>query len=253
MQEYPWRLKLVHEGFRCIRVERPGRFLSFEPEEAFHEVGLFLGGDEERLRGLHATANNGGGEVLLPEFLQKQLGEMGGIEMHAYPTELDGIKFDSMTYQPQMQPDRESGVLRMRQAMRNPRKTARRLMEGGEESRTVGQASILQLTFPDGGRLLHLDLSLHNDVDLKWLAEAQSKFDGADWVICGVEFGQDAAVLEHLSGFNAEIHMIADLVNEERVQRGLPTNLLTPTVDALVDQGLKAYPFPPKSSFRFES
>ena len=81
MQEYPWRLKLVHEGFRCIRVERPGRFLSFEPEEAFHEVGLFLGGDEERLRGLHATANKGGGGVLLPEFLQKQLGEMGGIEM----------------------------------------------------------------------------------------------------------------------------------------------------------------------------
>lgn len=252
MQDYPWRLKLIHDGHRCIRVERKGRFFSFEPQEAFHEVGLLLGGEEERLRGLYATARNGGGEVALPDFLREKLGEIGGIEMHGFPAEVDGVKLEAFSYMPQLQPDRDSGVLRMRQAMRHPRKTARRLMEG-EESRESGEACVLQLTFPDGSRLLHLDLSLHNETPKEWVAAAQERFGGAEWIICGVEFGQDAAVLEHLPGFGDGIYMIADLVNEERSQKGMPTNLLTPTVDKLVDSGLKAYPFPPKSSFRFEA
>ena len=252
MQEYPWRLKLVHDGLRCIRVERKGRFFAFEPEDAFHEVGLLLGGEEERLRGLFATAKIGGGEVALPGFLREKLGEIGGIEMHAFPAEVDGVQLEAIGYSPQLQPDRDSGVLRMRQAMRHPRKAARRLIEG-EEARDGGDACVLQLTFPDGSRLLHLDLSLHNETSQDWVVSAQERFGGADWIICGVEYGQDEAVLRHLPGFGDGIYMIADLVNEERTRKGLPTNLLTPTVDKLIDKGLKAYPFPPKSSFRFEA
>ena len=251
MREYPWRLKLVHEGHRFIRVDRPGRFFAFEPNEAFHEVGLLLGGEDERLRGLRETAENGMGEVVVSEALESLVSQLGGIEVHTWPTEVDGVHFEAMSYYPHRQPDRKSGVLKMRRALKSPRKAAVRLFETGQASNS--EAAILQLTLPDGGRLLHLDVSLHEEADLEWIAAAQERFRGADWVICGVEFGQDQAVLRHLSGFDGKINLIADLVNDERRERGLETNLLTPTVDALIELGVTAFPFPPKSSFRFEA
>ena len=252
MREYPWRLKLIHDGRRFIRVERKGRFFGFDPDAAFHEVGLILGQSEDRIRGVLRTADNGGGEVVVAASLEEQVGTLGGLLVHTWPTEVDGVSFESMEYPCLTQPDRDSGVLRMRQAFKAPRKTARRLMETGR-SQSDERAMIVQLTLPDGGRLLHLDLCLHQDIDPEWIQEAQRRFFGADWVICGVEYGQDAVVLEHLKGFGGKINLLTDLVNDERSEQGLPTNLLTPTVDALIDQDIKVYPFPPLSSFRFES
>jgi hypothetical protein len=251
MRKYPWRLKLVHEGHRFIRVERPGRFFAFEPDQAFHEVGLFLGAEEERLRGLRATARNGGGEVIVSESLRPLAADLGGLSVHTWPTVVDGVSFDAMAYPPHTQPDRGSGVLRMRRALKSPRMAAKRLFDGGTDS--VEQAAILEMTLPDGGRLLHLDLSLHEEADPEWIQAAQARFKGADWVICGIEYGQDQAVLDHLPGFEGKINLIADLVNDERAQHGLEINFLTPTVDALLDLGITAYAFPPKSSFRFEA
>jgi hypothetical protein len=253
MRKYPWRLKLVHEGHRFIRVERRGRFFAFEPNAAFHEVGLILGDSEARLRGLKATHANGVGEVVVSPELQSTLAEMSGLSVHACPAEVDGCQFESMAYVPHSQPDRQSGVLRMRRAFKSPRKAARRMMDSGDTPLAGSEAAILQITLPDGGRLLHLDLCLHEEADLSWIKTAQARFKGADWVICGVEYGQDAAVLQHLAGFEGQINLITDLVNEERSEQGLSFNILTPTVDTLLDQGLTAYPFPPLSSFRFET
>jgi len=252
MREYPWRLKLVHEGHRFIRVERRGRFFAFEPNTAFHEVGLILGASEARMRGAKATSDNGRGEVVVAPNLQSTISELSGLAVHACPVELDGCQFETMAYVPHSQPDRKTGVLRMRRALKSPRKAAKRMMDGGSPSEGGPDAAILQMTLPDGGRLLHLDLCLHEEADSQWIQEAQARFKGADWVICGVEYGQDQAVLDHLAGFEGRINLITDLVNEEREEQGLSFNILTPTVDALVDHGLKAYPFPPLYSFRFE-
>ncbi len=136
--------------------------------------------------------------------------------------------------------------------MKSPRKAAKRWREDGETKAFSSLTSVVQLTLPDGGRLLHLDLSLHQETSDQWVREAQERFRGADWLICGVEYGQDEAVLTHLKGFEPKLVMLTDLVNEQRKAQGLPTNLLTPTVDALIGKGLSAHPFPPKSSFRFE-
>ena len=140
----------------------------------------------------------------------------------------------------------------MRQAIKSPRKAAKRWRETREVISADSLTSVVQLTLPDGGRLLHLDLSLHHEASEQWVQDAQERFRGADWLICGVEYGQDEAVLTHLKGFEAKLVLLTDLVNEQRESQGLPTNLLTPTVDALIEQGVAAHPFPPKSSFRFE-
>lgn len=253
MREYPWRLKLVHEGHRFIRVERRGRFFAFEPNQAFHEVGVILGSSEERLRGVKATSANGVGEIVVSDGLQDTVSQMTGMAVHTCPAEVDGCKFEAMSYVPHSQPDRKTGVLRMRRAFKSPQKAAKRILDGGSVPEGVEESAIVQMTLPDGGRLLHLDLCLHEEISLEWIKEAQTRFKGADWLICGVEYGQDQAVLEHLEGFEGGINLITDLVNEERSDQGLAFNILTPTVDELVDKGLTAYPFPPLSSFRFES
>ena len=252
MRQYPWRLKLVHEGRRYIRVERKGRFFAFEPDSAFHEVGILLGAEQERVSGLVRTAQSGRGEVVLSEQVAQGLGSLNGITMHCFPVTVDGVLFEGMSYSPLLQPDRASGVLRMRHAIKSPRKAAKRWRENGESPNSEALTSVVQLTLPDGGRLVHLDLSLHQETPDEWIKEAQERFKGADWLICGVEYGQDDSVLAHIKGFESKVVLLADLVNEQREAQGLPTNLLTPTVDALVEQGISAHPFPPKSSFRFE-
>jgi hypothetical protein len=253
MREYPWRLKLVHEGHRFIRVERRGRFFAFEPDQAFHEIGVILGGSEERLRGVRATSANGVGEVVVSDGLQSMVSQMTGMAVHTCPAEVDGCQFEAMSYVPHSQPDRKTGVLRMRRAFKSPRKAAKRILDGSSGPSSAEESVIIQITLPDGGRLLHLDLCLHEEVEPEWILAAQARFKGADWVICGVEYGQDQAVLDHLAGFEGGINLVTDLVNEERSDQGLAFNILTPTVDELADRGLTAYPFPPLSSFRFEA
>lgn len=252
MRQYPWRLKLVHEGGRCIRLERKGRFFVFEPGGASDEVGILLGGDSERVSGLVSMAQDGRGEVVLSDEVADELPPLNGITVHRFPTTVDGVAFESMNYSPLLQPDRSSGILRMRRAIKSPRKAAKRWRDNGGRTASSPLTSVVQLTFPDGSRLLHLDLSLHQETSDQWVQEAQGRFRGADWLICGVEYGQDEAVLTHLKGFEPKLVMLTDLVNEQRQAQGLPVNLLTPTVDALIGKGLSAHPFPPKSSFRFE-
>ena len=56
---------------------------------------------------------------------------------------------------------------------------------------------------------------------------------------------------ESTIALGAKVVLVTDLINDARRKRRLPTELMTPTVDKLQQQGIAAYPFPPQSSQRF--
>jgi len=112
---------------------------------------------------------------------------------------------------------------------------------------------VVELELPDGGRLVHIGCALHSETPRDWIEQTAEQFGGSDWLIACIPYGEGQAFLEYLPLFNAQIVLVTDLINEGREQRKLPTELMTPIVDKLQDQGIAAYPFPPQSSQRFEA
>jgi hypothetical protein len=155
------------------------------------------------------------------------------------PADLSGVAIHAM----ESVPARDTGLP-------GPRQIARKLRSDRSWSPVP---RVIELSFREGGRLVHLGCSLHNLTPEDWLEDAVQRFKGANWLIVGIHHGQSDAVLAHTHRFEAKLVLVSDLVNEARRQVGLPTEWLTPTVDRLQDQGIAAHPFPPQSSMRFET
>jgi len=178
----------------------------------------------------------------LPVDLQS-LEDLGTIDGHMVPTTLDGVKISTAEF-----PQPTTNMLR------TPSLTQRiKQRLSGQPFRWNPQPRVVQLELPDGGRLVHIGCALHSENPRDWIEQIAEQFGGADWLIVGIPYGEGQAVLDYLSLFNARIILVTDLVNDSRELRKLPTELMTPIVDRLQDQGLAAYPFPPQSSQRFEA
>lgn len=225
-----WSLRIVHEGHAGLIVERPGRRVRFDPVGPLEhdDIVVLTGADPfapERAVGFPTVVRaNGQGQVR---------------------TEIDGIQFEGVPYQP---PQRDPNRVRFGAAARQPGEAIRRWIA----KRRPDIATVWQLTFANGDRLVHLGRSFHGDTDVGWAANVVTRFGGARWVVVGVPFGHDDAVLSRVPAMGADHIIVTDIEGDLRREAGRPTALVTPVVDRMAEAGAPAMVFVPQSSVRFE-
>ena len=249
--DFPWALRLVHEGHSSIRVERPGRWFRFDPFEAPQpeHQSILTWNECERaeglLRAVHAASTP---RVMASPVLLDWLQSQGPV--HPAWDEVEGVKVEMLEYEPVPYATPIEFVRKTRAALRKPGLAAKRLYKrvGLPEAAPV----VVQLTFPDGRRLLHLNCSLHQWTPADWLDDAVGRFQGADWILVGIDYEEEEAVFERIQLFQGKQVLVTDLVNDTRRELGLPVGILTPTVDRLKAAGVDAYPFVEGASFRVE-
>lgn len=251
---YPWRLRLVHEGYASIRVERRGAWVRFDPYDAPApgQLSVLTWSELERSRGVLAAMDAGDRPtVLTSPPLREWLRGKGAVDDRDPDGVVEELRFEAEPYKPIPYATPPEAARKLRAAVLNPAHAAMRVRKRLEQPRGT-QPLLVQVTLPDGGRLLHLNCSLHDGTDAEWLRRVQGRFHGADWLLVGVDYEQDEAVIEGVPGFGARTVMITDLVNDVRRDIGLPCGILTPVVDALASRGVDAHPFVREAGQRFE-
>lgn len=245
--DYPYRLRILHQGTAELRIEKKGRWILIDPLErpTTDNIVVLTGATADRVKGTWEAAKAGvKPTVVASEPVLEWLKEAGPVEGLVAPQELDGVRFESLAYTG----PRGASVgefLRM-----GPATAVRQLTSRARLPSAASQ--ILCLQFEDGSRMLHLDLSLHRDTPSDWLEQAISRFRGADWVIAGCPHGEADAVVQLLPRFAPKKVLLTELVNTERKRLGLATELVTPTRDRLLGIGLETHVFAPHASYRFE-
>lgn len=228
--DYPYRLRLAHPDQAELRLERRGRWVRIDPATppGDAEITVITGPDRARAAAEGARA----GQVPLvaaPPELATWLGKQGPIRDAQPVLDAEGLAVAWLPYTPA-----PSGRLR------RPRPAA------------PGEPHVVQITFPDGARLVHLDLSLHAATSEDWLDHAIGRFGAPEWLVVGLPAGQTEALVRHVPRFAARRVLLADLLNAERREAGLPTELVTPCRDRLVAAGVEAHVMATQTSFRFE-
>jgi len=247
-----WNLRITHLGGAAIHLDRPGRSFVFDPAEPpGDDVALVSWYDCDRSIGVErAVRDKATPEVVACESVLDWLGR-SALTAHEAPVRIDGVQIEAEPYQPIPWATPTEALRKVGAALRRPLRAGRRMARRTSLPRG-GAPLVWQLTFPDGRRLVHLGCSLHSGADPSWIQMAQRRYQGADWLLCGSDYDEEAAVLEHLPGFGGKVVLLVDLVNQMREQLSLRTRLLTPLVDQLVDQKVAAYPCTAGSAYRFE-
>lgn len=251
--DYPYRLRIQHPEYAELRIERKGRWLRIDPSDppTGDEVVILTSTAPHRARATVEALQAGTKlTVVATQPVLDWLGGIGAIDGGAFPRTVDGVAVEAMPYTPPKQARPLSHFLRASVAGARPKSTLKRIAEQVRYPTTEPQ--VLQLTFPDGSRLLHLDLALHAGTDEAWIERAVARFGGAEWLVAGVAWGEGEAVVKHVGRFAARRVLVTEMQNAERRELGLPTELVTPVRDALVGQGVEAHVFATQASYRFE-
>lgn len=252
-EDFPWRLRLKHLGHAAISVERPRRHLVFDPVEAptAGELIVLTGEESDRLLGATAAVEAGTTpEIVASQKLIHWLGERGELIGQLPPIQVDGLAFDVVPYTPIPYATPAEAVRKAWSGLRHPDRAARRIKR--KLARPGSQPLVVQITLPDGGRLVHLGCALSSFLPEDERRRLVQRFVGADWIIVGCDYGEQDAVLAALPAFEARVVLVTDLINQGRRSLGMPTELLTPLVDQLCEQGIQAHAFSWGASYRFE-
>ena len=239
---FPYRLRMVHEGLAGLRLETAARVLRVDPASpvAPQEAVILTSSDPERVR--HARGLGADTPLIAPAPLLERLSPADGRQA---PTMLDGLQLELVPYTPCA-----DWLSRVQGSLTRPDRAAARLLARARVPRCPPH--VLLLTLGSGERLVHLNLSLHSETPADWLAALQERVRGAEWLLLGVPYGEGEAVLRHLKGFEARHVLFVDLAAETRRHLGRPTELLTPTADQAISQGIDGHVFVSQASYRFE-
>ncbi len=220
------------------------------PEEL--DIVVLTGPSPPRLRGTLAALKQGRTlTVVAPEPIFEHLARQGKVVGGPGPRTIEDLRIDGMLYSPA---PGNAGALapfqRASVAAAHPAAALRRLAETARGA--SGEPWIVELTFGDGARLLHLDLSLHQRADDQWVSRAAARFGNPEWIIVGAAHGEGPGLLRWLPRFGPNRVLLAELVNSERRELGQTTELVTPWRDRLMAAGVDAHVFATQTSFRFE-
>lgn len=253
--DYPYRLRIQHPEYAEVQIERKGRFFRIDPSDTptADEVVVLTSAAPHRARATVGALQAGAKlTVVAARPVLDWLGGIGTIEGSTFPATVDGVTIEAMGYAAPKQARPLSHFLRASVAGARPGGTLRRLAEQVQVRFPTVEPQILQLTFEDGARLLHLDLALHGETDAAWIDGAVQRFGAPEWLVVGFAWGEGAAVVRHAGRFGAKRILVAELQNAERREQGLPTELVTPVRDQLFGAGLEAHVFATQASYRFE-
>ena len=250
---FPYELRLEHEGCMSIRAEWAGRTLHFDPIVAPVEDAIIIltWCWPEHLEATAAAVSAGVcPTVVAPRPVLHWLGGFGALDAHEAPCEIDGLKIEGLAYRAienHTQPDTKNRVMGM---LQRPLPALRRLRK--KRGLPSCEPVAVGLTFPSGRRLVHLNLSLHTETPIDWLEDAVRTFGGAEWMLVGVDHGEDDSVLARVARFGARRILFTDLLGDVRTSLGMPATVLTPLADQAISEGLDAYVFCRESGYRFE-
>ena len=232
MSDFPWKLRIVHEGNAGLILERSGRRIRFDPvgPVTSDDVVILTGADPSSVDVVRSLETK---DVVRP------------IANGEVSTSIDGVLIEGVPYVP---PIGDSTVVRIGGAARKLGSAARKLVRRRESI----PAMVWQLTFEDGSRLVHLGCSIHAQTDVGWAANVFTRFGRPKWLLIGAPYGQDESVFERTPAMEAEHVLVMDLESDLRRINGRPTALVTPLVDRLEAQGVPVMVFVPQSSVRFE-
>jgi len=247
--DYPYRLKIQHFDSAELRLERKGRWIRVDPVEPVldGDAVVLTSARPARARAVAAALREGRAFTLVAsvEVLAWAKGLSGKLDGHADTADIDGVRVELLRYAPA--PASGSGPVGtfLRAA------AAVRARSRGEEDPGLAP-SIAQFTFPDGARLVHLDLALHAGTDARWFEGVLERFGSPEWLIVGQPWGEGEGVARWTPRLGAKRVLVTELANGERRERGLPTELVTPLRDRLVAAGVEAHVFATQTSCRFE-
>lgn len=252
--DYPYRLRMEHPERADLRLHRAGRTIVFDPARPFPDdaVVVLTGPAPDRVRGVaEAVAAGKRPTVLASAELLDWLGGLGALDGAVPPHEVDGVRFEAEPYTP---PPPNAGPLsRQLVASLGALRPAATLRHLRERARLPGgQPRAWQLRFPDGTRLLHLDLALHRGASEAWVERVAAAWAEPDWLLLGSAWGEGDGVVRWVPRFGRTRVLLLDLVNGERRALGLPVELVTPLRDRLVAEGVDAYVFATEAGYRFE-
>lgn len=248
-----FRIRIEHGERAELRIVRDGRTIVIDPEQPIEpgDVVVLTGPGPDRIRATAAAVREGKcPTVVASEDILVWLQAIGPIDANTAPCTIDGVAFAAMPYTPPpfvRPPAREMvgalGALKPTAALRALRERSKL---------PTGAPFVWQLTLPDGGRLLHLDLALHRNTEASWVEKAVAAFGKPEWLILGSQYGETDGVVQWLGHFEGKRVMVAELVNGERRALGLPIELVTPLRDRLCEAGTHAHVFATQTSFRYE-
>ncbi|MCB9780092.1 MAG: hypothetical protein H6742_16115 [Alphaproteobacteria bacterium] len=253
---YPYRLRMEHEGLWSLRLEREGPWLRFDPRSPPDDGQLVVltWCWPEHLDATAAALREGRDltVVAAPEILD-WLHRQGAPRdrLLAAPVEREGLRIEQVEYTPIPWVTPDEAVHKLKSAVLRPDRAVARL--GRKRGLPRCGPRITAITFPDGQRLLHLALALHQGTPDGWLDDVVARFGGPDLLVLGADHGHQDAVRQRIARFSARRVLVVDLLGEVRRNVGMPTELLTPMVDALRADGLDAYVFASRVSYRFEA
>jgi len=253
LHDFPWRLRLEHEGFASVRVERRGRRLRFDPvvpPEADDITVITRCWPEHIDATAQAVAAGLRPTVIAEPEVLSWLAQKGDLDGHRAPVTLDGLSVETLAYAPIPYAEGAEALHKVRSALVRPDRAVRRLARRVRQPKA--DPVVVQVTLPDGGRLLHLNLSLHGGTPEGWLDEAVARFGGADWIVVGIDHGHDDEMLARIQRFGECRVMFTDLLHDSRMAVGMPINLLTPACDRAITQGVDAHLFVGGAGMRFE-
>jgi hypothetical protein len=253
LPSFPWRLRISHEGLRSLKLERPGRRLRVDPIAPIDadDILVLTGSWPEQLEAAAALVRSGArpAVVAAPEVLA-YLASLGPVQAFPGPVSIDGLAIELQPYTPipWMSPAEAPGKL-ISAAVRPDRALAR-LGRRARLPRAAPRA--FQLTLPDGGRLVYLGTALHSGTPPDWFEKIRAEWRAPQWLVVGVDLGEEAAAAELIPQMNAEQVILTDLVSEVRRAMGLKIGLLTPLGDTLIERGLAAQVLVSGAGLRYE-
>ena len=250
--DFIWKLRLTHPDRAELRLEWKGRPIVIDPVEVLPgDLVLLTSASPDRIRGTAAAVVKGDrpdviADPAVLEWLKRQ-GPLGAES--ASEGVVAGVRFRSMPYTPVPEARPASYFLKASIGALRPRATLGGIRE--RASLPEAQPRAWELTLPEVGRLLHLDLALHRQTPAAWV-DAMQDFYGADWVIVGCAWGENDGVYQHVAAFKPKQLLVTELVNGERRARGLPCEGVTLLRDRLHEAGESAHVFATQASYRFE-
>ncbi|MES2645085.1 MAG: hypothetical protein V4850_36700 [Myxococcota bacterium] len=251
--DYPYRLRIQHPEYGEIRLERKGRFLRIDPVEApaEDEVVVLSSSAPHRARGTVEALQAGRRlTIVASKPVLDWLQGLGNVDGHVFPATVDGVTIDAMPYTAPVTARPLSSFLRASVAGARAGGALKRMAEQVRYPTT--EPHVIEVKLEDGGRMVHLDLALQKGTDPAWLDRAAARFGGAEWLLVGIPWGEGEGVVRHVARFGATRVLLTELLNAERREMGLPTELVTPWRDKLVESGVEAHVFATQASYRFE-